>query len=682
MTHKRSFTFALLAAFVLFPLLTGAAGTTAAKKKAIAKKPAVVKTVKIAPVKKAPAKTAAKTTSKAISKTPAKKVAAAPAGGVMKPVRRPVMKGALAEAEKPEVKSPDSLEGQVFNRIGAAARLSNGDADRYERIFALQDVGNFKKANLIIAKLDDHRLMGHVLYQRFMGKHYAATYKELADWMRDYADHPGAQKLYDVAFRRKPKKNAAPLAHPRPGRGLVGYHDYDSGQLAQPYLAGQKPTPREKDLIDFINGRLSENPSAARERLDSEEAKTLFQGTKYDALQAQVAQSYFYNDKLAEAYEVAAASANRSGKEVPLAGWVAGLAAWKKKNYEEAARHFESTAMSPRASAWTASGGAYWAARSYLRSHHPEKVSFWLQKAAEHPRSFYGIIAVKALGLEHTRFNWEIPELTDERVDILAKIAAGKRALALMDASHPELAEQEMRQIDPADDIPTQEAMMAFAHTAGEPSFEMRLGSGLENKKGNLYDAALYPDPPWRPQGGYKADRALVHAFIRQESRFDASVSNKASGAAGLMQLLPSTASTVEGRKVTTEQLEDPAFNLRLGQKYLNILLAHDSVRNSLFKLMVAYNAGPGNLVKWERSIDYEGDPLLFIELIPAGETRLFIERVMTNYWIYRLKYKQDASTLETVASGEWPLYKAQDSHLHPADIIDAVKDLGKKRAD
>ncbi len=610
-----------------------------------------------ASAKKSGSSTASKPTSKHSAKV-----------AVVKPVRRPVFK--MADIEKPEEKSPDSLEGQVFNRISVKGRLSEDDAERYARIFALQDVGNFKKANEIIHKLDDHRLMGHVLYQRYKNAAYKVTYKELADWMKSYADHPGAQKVYDLAMKRKPKKNAAALASPIQGHGLTGYHDYDSGQLAQPYMADQDYSPQEKDVIKAIDENLSESPTVARRRLEGAAEKNIFKDTKYDALQAQIAESYFYNNKVDDAYEQAAASSDRSGKEIPLAGWIAGLSAWKNGKYEEAAVHFERTAMSPRASAWTASAGAYWAARSYLRSHHPEKVSYWLEKAAAHPRSFYGIIAVKALGMEQTRFNWEMPDLSDDLVKSLAGIPAGKRALALRDAERPELAEQEMRQIDPGSDLKTQKAMMAFAHTAGEPSFEMRLGSGLQDTKGRLYDAALYPDTPWRPEGGYNVDKALVYAFIRQESKFDALVANKSSGAVGLMQLLPSTAmnmSHILGAKIDKDQLGDPAVNIRLGQRYLQQLLQDDDVKNNLFKLAVAYNAGPGKLSRWEKTVDYQDDPLLFVESIPVAETRLFVERVLTNYWIYRLKYNQNTDSLEKVASGEWPLYAAEDTRRGPS---------------
>lgn len=539
----------------------------------------------------------------------------------MRPRPRPAHLAAVKP--KGEEKSPDSLEGHVFNHITRHARLENADARRYEQIFALQAGGNFSEANVQIRKLGDDRLMGHVLAQRFRSPAYQPTYKELADWMKYYADHPGAQRIYDLAVKHKPKRDAAPLAAPQPGHGLVGYHDYDSGQLAQPYSADEKEV-------------------------------------KEDAKRARAAASYLYNNKLDDAYREAAASSDRSGDDIPLAGWVAGLAAWKGGDYAEAARHFERTATSPRASAWVRAAGSYWAARAYLRSHRPEKVSYWLQRAADSPRSFYGIIAVKALGLEQQRFNWSMPALTEGAAAALAQTPAGRRALALMDAHQDSIAEQEIRQIDPGENKKLQEAMMAFAHDAGEPDFEMRLGSGIKDKHGRLYDGALYPDAPWPPAGGYKVDKALVHAFIRQESKFDHEAENGSSGATGLMQMLPSTAKLL-GARQPEKELRDPAANIALGQKYLERLLQESYIRGNLFKLAVAYNAGPGKLSRWEKTLDYDKDPLLFVETIPVAETRLFVERVMTNYWIYRIKYKQSLHSLDMVASGEWPMYIAQD---------------------
>jgi soluble lytic murein transglycosylase-like protein len=100
---------------------------------------------------------------------------------------------------------------------------------------------------------------------------------------------------------------------------------------------------------------------------------------------------------------------------------------------------------------------------------------------------------------------------------------------------------------------------------------------------------------------------------------------------------------------------------MALGQKYLAHLLDDDSVRGNLFMLAAAYNAGPGTLRRWLKTVKFDDDPLLFIESIPSGETRIFIERVVANFWIYRERLGQDSPSLDAVAVGLWPYYVALD---------------------
>jgi soluble lytic murein transglycosylase-like protein len=74
--------------------------------------------------------------------------------------------------------------------------------------------------------------------------------------------------------------------------------------------------------------------------------------------------------------------------------------------------------------------------------------------------------------------------------------------------------------------------------------------------------------------------------------------------------------------------------------------------------LTTAYNGGPGNLSRWLASMDFKGDPFLFIESIPAAETRGYIERVVTNYWIYSERLGQPVGSLDASAAGTWPVYE------------------------
>jgi soluble lytic murein transglycosylase-like protein len=69
----------------------------------------------------------------------------------------------------------------------------------------------------------------------------------------------------------------------------------------------------------------------------------------------------------------------------------------------------------------------------------------------------------------------------------------------------------------------------------------------------------------------------------------------------------------------------------------LQSLLRLKHINNDLLKALISYNAGPGNLSKWMKKTSFNNDSFLLIESIPSRETRLFVERVLTNVVIYEL---------------------------------------------
>ena len=125
----------------------------------------------------------------------------------------------------------------------------------------------------------------------------------------------------------------------------------------------------------------------------------------------------------------------------------------------------------------------------------------------------------------------------------------------------------------------------------------------LREEGGDRHHGALYPIPDWRPAGGFKLDRAVIYAFMRQESRFNTRAKSR-SGARGLMQLMPATASFI-GRKRyrggRRELLYEPGLNIALGQKYIRHLFDQDQIQGDLALAAAGYNGGPGNLAKWLR---------------------------------------------------------------------------------
>ena len=248
----------------------------------------------------------------------------------------------------------------------------------------------------------------------------------------------------------------------------------------------------------------------------------------------------------------------------------------------------------------------------------------------------------------------------------------GARAAALINIGQTDLAERELLALPDWKDPATTRAILAFTQSARLPRLGLEIARRLLSDKGSGWSqhdlgAVMYSVALWRPKGGFLVDRALIYAFIRQESSFDPRAKSP-DGARGLMQLMPRTASSLDKRKKFTgrhrDLLYDPALNLALGQRYLKRLLNSRRVAGDLLRLSVAYNAGPGNLGKWERQMRHDNDPLLFVESLPSLESRLFVERVLTNLWIYRLRLGQPTPTLTALASDRWPRYEALD---HPA---------------
>ena len=130
----------------------------------------------------------------------------------------------------------------------------------------------------------------------------------------------------------------------------------------------------------------------------------------------------------------------------------------------------------------------------------------------------------------------------------------------------------------------------------------------------------------------YGLEPQLVAAVIYQESKFDADAVS-ASGAVGLMQLLPATAQGIADRTGGTgwheRDLVNPELNVRYGAWYLRHLL--DKYEDEELAL-AAYNAGQTNVDRWrERGVG-----------IQFAETRHYVERVRELKETYARVYREE----------------------------------------
>jgi soluble lytic murein transglycosylase len=536
--------------------------------------------------------------------------------------------------------------------------LSATDARLYERIFDIQEDGEWREADRLIAQLGDRLLLGHVLAQRYLHPtKYRTSYRELSDWLKKYGDHPDAHRLYEIALKRKPKRAAYPE---RPEGAAYGSFD--------PYAiiehSGYRPSDSEaRQIISRIHRmtRLRQL-SGAEDYLAGRAVQQQLGVRGIDLARTIVASGWFFQGDGERAFSLADRAAARSGSRLPYAHWIAGLSAYRLARYVEAAKHFEAVALSEDVRGWDHAGAAFWAARANMMGKRPERVHRWLAAAAEQPRTFYGILARRWLG-DASPFDWTTPSLTRERLEMVTTNPAGRRALALLQVGMDDRAGRELRLISKPEDREMTAALMAIAERKSLPTVSLRAGMGMSATEQLKNAASLYPVPAWEPKEGFRVDRALIFAFMRQESAFNIRARSSA-GARGLMQLMPATAGFIAQQRFSGKrrnQLYDPELNLSLGQQYILHLLENQVVDGDLLLLAAAYNGGPGNLKKWQRRAernDYT-DALMFIESIPARETRIFIERVLSNLWMYRERLGEPSPSLDALAAGERPLYIA-----------------------
>jgi soluble lytic murein transglycosylase len=131
-------------------------------------------------------------------------------------------------------------------------------------------------------------------------------------------------------------------------------------------------------------------------------------------------------------------------------------------------------------------------------------------------------------------------------------------------------------------------------------------------------------------------DPAFVFAIARRESSFMRDAYSSA-GAAGLMQLKPSTASYVAKSNVIKSQLFKPEKNVKLATNYLSYLMKKS--KGNPIVATAAYNAGFSRVVSWLPDKNMPADA--WIETIPYKETRNYVKAVMAYTEVYQQLLKR-----------------------------------------
>jgi len=539
--------------------------------------------------------------------------------------------------------------------------LSDADASLYTQIFLLQSEEEISAAQKLEKQLTDPLLMNEVLYQRYISKTYRTRGKEIASWMEKYYDMPGADRMVKLAKIKQATIRSAKI--PRTISGGASIETAQSETWTEKKYTGETNTKINK----FKRAIRSGSTKTARLILEDPAFKKKLTESDYGRLAGRLSYIYYTNGEfeLAKKWGFVASDAK---SEYGL--WAMGLLYFKEEKFDESEKYFSEILKLEQINNARKTEAAFWAGRAaYEKGKRSEAKKYW-KIAATHPMAFYGALSSIMLG-DTPKYEFFEQDYSDEDIDELRNSKYGKHALALLQVGKKDRAEQYLKyMITSKVSDKTLHAINSIATVYGLPRVSIQASSVIQDRgileiDDDIIYSAQYPLPDWEPMGGWSIDRALLLAITKQESGFRTTAKSDA-GANGLMQIMPNTAKKVaKENKVNLSEMDmsNPEHNMFLGQQYIVDLLSHPNINNNIIKMLAAYNAGMGTLVKFEKYFETY-DPLLYIESFPTYETRSYIKRVMSNLWLYRARLNQPLTSMKALANSEWPLYNSEDEYV------------------
>jgi soluble lytic murein transglycosylase len=440
-------------------------------------------------------------------------------------------------------------------------------------------------------------------------------------------------------------------------RRMLRLVDADTEALAEARIALADQSPGAERLLARVPAKLQSDPGLLFERLRWRRREQLYDGAVEILKNAPkelgrpmawanerqaLARRVLANGDPALAYALAANHGlEPSGQTFAdlefLAGWIALRALHRNgQAYDHFVRLHDSVKLPI-----SMSRGAYWAARAADALGYQQLATAWYEAASEHGTTYYGQIAAAHLGAGMTPASVVEPVPTAQERAAFDKRDLVRLARILYDVG----ADEHVR--------PFLHAIADTVKTPAEFVLAARLAIALDHpdlaivttKRASTFGITLIDEgyPMARLPPGNGPEGPLLLAMTRQESAFDhAAVS--AVGARGMMQLMPATAKRVAKSLKLPFSLKrltaDARYNMTLGRAYLEGLI--EDFGGSYVLAIAAYNAGPGRVRDWMGAFgdprSHGADIIDWVESIPFSETRNYVQRVLENLQVYRLR--------------------------------------------
>ncbi|MGH7124528.1 MAG: lytic transglycosylase domain-containing protein [Stellaceae bacterium] len=285
--------------------------------------------------------------------------------------------------------------------------------------------------------------------------------------------------------------------------------------------------------------------------------------------------------------------------------------------------------------------GAYWAGRAAQEFGDRQLATGWFTKAAQYLTTYYGQLAAAQIGADGKSAVLEDPKAAPQETAAFDQKELVRVVRGLADAEATDFVRPFVLRLGDLAKTPGEQALAAsLAIEVGRPDLAVAIAKRASYAGVTLL-ALGYPLAQMPPGGS--AEGPLVLAMARQESGLDQNAVSPV-GARGMLQLMPATAKLIaKDLQIPFSQqrlLTDPQYNLTLGRAYLEDML--DRFGGSYVLAVAAYNAGPARVSEWEHDM---GDPrakqidvIDWVEAIPFRETRTYVQRVLENLQVYRLR--------------------------------------------
>jgi soluble lytic murein transglycosylase len=286
----------------------------------------------------------------------------------------------------------------------------------------------------------------------------------------------------------------------------------------------------------------------------------------------------------------------------------------------------------------------FWQGRAAEAARHHEEARAHYEAAARFPTAYYGQIARAKLGFSEIALR-QLPEPSPAQRSMVMNLELVRAIEILYAADARELVIPAVVDLaDRLDDIRALSALAELTARHEDARATLLIGKAVLGR-GYAFDAYAFPTlgVPHYGSVGPELDRSIVYAIVRQESEFDQRCVSSAH-AYGLMQVTPEAGRYVAKRFGVGYDVKrlavDPVYNTQMGAAELGELL--QDYRGSYILAFAAYNAGRGRVHEWvERYGDPRSpdvDPIDWVERIPFSETRNYVQRVMENLQVYRVR--------------------------------------------